>query len=268
MLGFIDDYLVDELNHQFIVKIKKQNYEAHLLKLHDIFDNYLVPEKAIEFKMALSIIEKPEIKGIIESYLDFCYKYIVQERFNSIETLHGIIAQIPENKSTSKEINQHIKNYFDNYFHAKYSSPYFEALHGKSPLSNTDQDFKILKSYLGKMGILKENWIQLNESAKMVSEQIPDNFIPYLLGAYTNLAFGEKEQQVVDQSFDQIARGFIKMRKQNGYQIENYQNDIQTFMEYVFETRPDLKETYNELIWLRMHYIWLKDFNKGLENSH
>jgi hypothetical protein len=266
-LGFIEDYLVDELNYQFILKVKKQNIEAHLLRLYDIFDDSLVPEKAVEYKMLLSKTEDDKIKVALESYIDFCYNFIVKERFNSIETLHEIISQIPENKSLSKEVNQHIKNYFDNYFQAKYTNAYFGAKKGTSPLNSNEQNFKVIKDYLDNMGLLKENWSQLKKSTEVVSKQMPDNFVPYLLGAYTNLAFGEKDEKIIDESFDQIARGLIKMRKQNGYQLENYQKDIQTFLGYINETRPDLKETAEQIIWLRMHYIWLKDFNKGLKTE-
>jgi len=264
-LGFIEDYLIDELNHQFIVKAKKQNKEAYLLKLYSIFDNFLLREKAVEYKMALSKTEEDEICKAVNSYLDFCYDYIVQERFNSVDTLHEILAQIPENKSVSQEINRHIKSFFDNYFKAKYSNPYFGSVTGNSKLNSTAQDFTIIKNYLDKMGVLKGNWLHLKKSTKVVSGQLPDNYIPYLLGAYTDLAYGEKDEEIIDASFDQIARGLIRMRKQNGYQLENYQNDIKIFLEYLYETRPDLKETYEPILWLRLHYIWLKDFNKGLK---
>jgi superfamily II DNA helicase RecQ len=263
-LGFIEDYLIDELNHQFIIKVKKQNIEAHLLKLYDILDDSLVPEKAVEYKMVLSKAED-KLKVAIESYIEFCYDFIVKERFNSVETLHKILTQIPENKSVSKEVNQQIKNYFDNYFRARYCNSYFGTAAGTSPLNGTNQDFKIVKNYLDQMGLLKENWLHLKKSSEIVSAQLPDNFGPYLLDAYTTIAFGEKDDEIIDQALDQIARGLIRMRKQENYQKENYQADIQSFLEYIYETRPDLKETMEQIIWLRMHYIWLKDFNKGLE---
>ena len=267
-LGFIEDYLVDELSYQFVIKVKKQNNEACLLKLYDIFDDYLLPEKVVKYKLALSKIEENEIDKTIQSYIDFCYDFIVQERFNSIETLHEVLSQIPENKSSSKEVNQHIKSFFDNYFKAKYSNPYFGTVPETSPLNSSEQSFKVIKNYLGQMGQLKENWLQLKKSTEVVSEKLPNNYIPYLLNAYTNLAYGEKDEGVIDESFDQIARGLIRMRKQEGYQLENYQDDIKAFLEYLYETRPDLKEAYEPLLWLRLHYIWLKDFNKKLEISH
>lgn len=266
-LGFIEDFLIDELNHQFIIKLKKKSNEAYLLKLYDIYDEYLLHEKSLELKMALSKTEGDEIDKAIEGYISFSYEFVVQERFNSIETLHEILRQIPENKSNSPEINQNIKGFFDTYFNAKYSNLYFSILPGVSPINVNTQDYGVIKKYLTHMGYLKENWIQLKKSIKLISERLPENYIPYLMDAYTNLINGEQDENLIDESFNQIARGFIRMRKQKGYQIENYNTDIQSFLEYLYENRSDLKEKYEPIIWLRLHYVWLKDFNRGLQQE-
>lgn len=265
-LGFIDSYIIDELNHQFVTKVRKKTDEAYLLKLYDIFNDFLLPEKAVEKKMELSKLEGNNINKAINSYLEFCYDYIVRERYSSIETLYKLISEIRENESGKNKSNKEIKGFFDNYFIAKYSDPKYGTLPGTTPLNSPEQDFNVIKNYLAGMGPLKENWKHLKESTRIVSERLPDNYIPYLLNAYINLANGEQNEELIDESFDIIAQGFIRMRRQEGYELDNYEKDIHTFLNYLYETRPDLKETYEPILWLRLHYIWLKDFNKGIRN--
>jgi len=267
-LGFIDDYIVDEIDQQFIIKIRKKANEAHLLKLYTIFESFLLPEKASEMKLETDKITGNYIKKTIEGYIHFCYQFIVKERFNSIENLNNIFAQAIIYKDNTNEFNREIQLLFANYFSAKYTSSFF----GLIPVSNNQkdgiQDFSVIESNLVKLGPLKENWIQLKKSNELISKIMPNNPIPFLLDAYTNLVSGEKDDQAIDKAFDQIARGFIKIRKMDNYQPDKYQSNIQSFLDLLYQHRPDLKETYDSILWLRLHYIWLKDFNKkSIENG-
>jgi len=267
-LGFIDDYLIDEINHQFIIKIRKKTNEAHLINLYGMFESFLLPEKASEKKIETEKIAGNYIKKAIDGYIEFCYNYIVKERIGSIETLNDIFLQIIENKNPLNNYNLGIQELFSNYFNAKYTSSFLGLIPGSNGLNEGNHDFSIVESYLTKLGPLKENWAHLKKSTELISKLLPDNPIPYLLDAYTNLVSGEKDEQSIDSAFDLIARGFIKMRKVNGYNPDKYQNNIQSFLDLLYQHRPDLKATYESVLWLRLHYIWLKDFNKkNIENE-
>ncbi len=267
-LGFIDDYIVDEIGQQFIIKIRKKANEAHLLKLHSIFESFLLPEKASEMKLETDKITGNYIRKAIEGYIQFCYQFIVKERFNSIENLNNIFLQAIEYKDNITDFNRKIQELFANYFKAKYTSSFFGIIPASNNQKEGIQDFSLIESHLIKLGPLKENWIQLKKSNELISKIMPNNPIPFLLDAYTNLVSGEKDEQAIDIAFDQIARGFIKIRKMDNYQPDKYQSNIQSFLDLLYQHRPDLKETYESVLWLRLHYIWLKDFNKkSIENG-
>ena len=263
-LDFIEDYIVDELNQQIIAKIKKKASEAYLIKLQEIIENFLLPEKASEIKEQINKISDNYIKNTIQGYVNFIYDYIVKERFKSIETLNQILLQITDNKDTKKDFNKEIRELFSNYFDAKYTSSFFGLIPGSGNISEESNEFTIIENYQTTLGSLKENWFHLKKSTDRLTKILPDDPIPYLLDAYTNLVSGEKDEKIIDADFDEIARGFIKMRKLDSYKPENYQTNIKSFLNQLFQHRPDLKESYESILWLRIHYIWLKDLNKKI----
>ncbi len=260
-LGFIDDYIVDEINQQFIIKIRKKANEAHTLKLHGIFESFMLPEKTLEKKIETDKIAGNYINKAVEGYIEFCYNYIVKERLNSIESLNDIFLQIAKDKDNTNDYNIGLQELFSNYFRAKFTSSFFGLIPGQSAQKEGIQDFSIVDSYLNNLGPLKENWIHLKKSTELISRIMHDNPIPFLLDAYTNLVSGEQNEEAIDTAFDQIARGFIKIRKLDNYNPDIYQSNIQSYLNLLYQHRPDLKETYESILWLRMHYIWLKDFN-------
>jgi len=75
---------------------------------------------------------------------------------------------------------------------------------------------------------------------------------------------GENNEENIDYALDQISRGFIRMRQKTGFDYESYLTEIKSFLDYLYQNRNDLKEHYEEIMWLRLHYTWLKDFNKNL----
>jgi len=224
----------------------------------------LLPEKAIERKAEVNKFSDSFIKNAISGYIEFCYNYVVKERFESIEMLNQILLQIATNQRTASDNNKEIRELFSNYFKAKYTSSFFGLVPDSNSSNGESLDFKFVENYLNKLSPLKEDWVHLKKSIERLSDILPDNPIPFLLDAYTKLVSGEKDNNIIDEAFNQIARGFIKMRKLKSYKPENYQINIQSFLDQLYLHRPDLKEDYESIVMLRMHYIWLKDFNKKI----
>jgi hypothetical protein len=260
-LGLIEDYLIDENREVFIVRLRKKEVKTYLDELFQLFDEFLLPEKAAEEKSEFIKQDKPDPLKILMGHLNFFYNYILKYRLNSIETLYTILSQIPENKASGNDINQGIKELTDRYFHAKYANSSFSLIPGVKNIMGKQQDFGIINGYLQNLGSIKENWLQLKKSLEIIKNLKPDNYIPYLLDAYAQIIYGEQKDELLDKAFDQIARGFITMRKARDYNRESYQTEIQNFLDILYKNRPDLKESYEPIVWLRMHYLWLKDFN-------
>ncbi len=261
-LGIIEDYLIDELNNRFIITIKKKGSEAYLIKLHEIFDSFLLSDIAKKKKTGYKIINFNFLNKAIEAYVEFCYEYIVNEKIKSVKTLNNIILQISENKENKANYNLWIQELISNYFGAKYINRFNGIIQSNRTPNSEIQNFEIIKSTLDQMSDLKEDWEQLKKSVDIVSKTMPQNPIPYLLDAYINLITSKPKKETNEAALDQIARGFIRIRKLAGFKLENYQKNIKTLLDQLYQYRPDLKEKYDPIIWLRMHYIWLKDFNK------
>jgi ATP-dependent DNA helicase RecQ len=261
-LGLLEDYQVDDSKQQFAVRLRKREDYFYKDELLSLINEYLMPENAAKERSLTEKTSNSDLYQLLLNHLDIFYNYILPVRINSIETLFSILSQIPENKRSNNDINQSCNELMNRYFVAKYANSYFSLIPGTKSLMGKQQDFETINGYLKYLGTIKENWLNLRSSAEIIKKSIPDNFVPYLLNAYADLIGGEQKPELIDEAFDQIARGFIKMRKQKNYDRDLYQSEIQSFLDVLFKNRPDLKQNYQKVLWLRMHYIWLKDFNR------
>jgi hypothetical protein len=73
---------------------------------------------------------------------------------------------------------------------------------------------------------------------------------------------GTEDAEQIDLALDQISRGFIRMRHKDNFEYEWYLNEIKSFLNYLYENRSDLKAHYEPVMWLRIHAVWMNDFNK------
>ncbi|MFN8254093.1 MAG: hypothetical protein U0W24_00270 [Bacteroidales bacterium] len=267
-LGIIDDFVIDGKNQQFVIKMKKKTAEAYLIKLFNIFDNGLLEDIAEKRKKNLKKTKQDvSFTQIVEEYISFIYEVIVSERVKSIELLDRILLQVYENKENRSNFNLWIQELMSNYFGAKYINRFFGIIKASRQVKEEVQYFEIVRSTLDQLGHSRDNWEQLKKSIEIVSKMLPNNPIPYFFDAYIKLINEKQDEKSGEQALDQIARGLIKMRKQAAFKIENYKENIEVLMDHLYEFKPELKEKYNKLVWLRMHYIWLKDFNKTEANG-
>jgi hypothetical protein len=260
-MGIVEDYEVDAINQVFITRIRKKTFETCLNNYSQIIDTQLMAEYASVEKNTIKKLDDNDFFGLLMHQVDAFYSYVLPYRFHSIETFHYFLSQIPDNKSNNNETNQSIKDLMDRFFYAKYANSKLSLVAGIKSMMDSHAEFSTLKGYMLNVGPLKENWLHLQKSSEFIIRQTPDAFTPYLLLSYSDIIGGLNDMASLDKAFDQIARGFIKMRRQKTYNRESYQSEIQLFLDILFKNRPDLKRNFEEILWLRMHYIWLKDFN-------
>jgi len=263
-IGVIEDYIIDNNRNEIIVKIKKKSDEIYLINLYNYIDKFLLKEKFGEIKFNEKKIKGSKIEKAIKIYNNFIYDYILQDKFNSVEVLDQLINKIDtlNNKGKKGEANHLLNEFLNNYFSNKYSNTEFSSIVGAEALNEENQNFETLKSYIIKTSFFKENWTHLHNSTTKIADENKNHFIALLLNAYSELMIGENDEQNTDFALDQIARGFIKMRQTEHIDTEVYNSNIELFLEYLYDNRSDLKEHYQAIMQLRMHYIWLKDFNK------
>lgn len=262
--GIVDDIRIDLNKQQFVLKISPKKTSLYREILFGLYDDYLMPEKSeAEKKLNFSMTEKG-IKELLSSHLDFFYKYIINYRIDSFKELSEILRQVPEKKEITEEINLGLKEVMDRYFSAKYAINHFSLVEGTKSLMENRQDFGIIGNFIGSLGPIKENWLHLKKSCEFISRIKPENHLSYLLDACTDIFTGEKREEYLDRSFEKIARGFVQMRKQKEYNRDKFNNEIDNFLNVLYKYRPDLKQNYGQLLWLKIHYRWLKDFNRKL----
>ncbi|MBN2758485.1 MAG: DEAD/DEAH box helicase, partial [Bacteroidales bacterium] len=263
-LGLVEDYVIDNYKKEVIVKIKKKSDEIYLLNIYNYISKFLLNDKFEEIKSNEKNINGSTIEKAIKIYTEFIFDFIVKDKFNSIELLDKLIYDIQKLNENGKkfEANKLFKDYLSSYFSAKYTNKEFSSLINAKALNQENQDFETLKSYIINTSFYKENWLHLLNSTRKIAQTNPNHFISLLLNAYSELMVGENNDENINFALDQIARGFIRMRQSKNINIEQYSSNIKLFLDYLYQNKSDIKEHYEEIMELRMHYIWLKDFNK------
>ncbi len=260
-LGIIKDFVADDLNHTFVVSVKKPEKDAILARLTQIFETYLLNEKLKTYKKDLGFIGNDFIDDSVKLYIDFCYEFIISERIKSIDNLHKILAELAENKVVDSVTNDRLKLYFDNYLTERYSTP-FSVSSDENFMNQSSENISYIEKNLDKISDFKEDWLQLKKSAQNLSKNGKNNYVAQLVDAHTELILGENTEDVVELSLDKAASGLIKMRQANEFHFQNYINEIKQFIKIIDNVRPDLTELYENILWLKIHRVWLTEYRK------
>ncbi len=264
-LGIIQDFIIDDLNNVYLVRIKKYDKTTILSKLSNIFEDYLLNTKLDEYKKKLSKIGNNFIDESIIIYLDFYYEAIVRERIKSVDNMYNILYELSKKDIIDDDINTKLNNYLNNYFTNRYSNP-FIASEQSNFLNSGNKTVENIQKYFDSIGGLKENCLQIMHSAKTMSADDANNYIAILISAQANLLLGSDIDSNIDSALEQAAQGFIKMRKQKDFDISNYANEVQMFLRGLNNIKPNFMELYEELLWLKIHRIWLSKYNNTLVN--
>jgi ATP-dependent DNA helicase RecQ len=260
-LGIIEDFSIDSTQHQFIARVKKKSAEIYLLNQNKTIRRFMLADKAEEIKKenAKSIIEP--IEKSIQAHINFVYDYIIPERINSLNILAQTLNKLISPQESAAKLNPELEKFFANYFTAKYANQQFSSIENTSPLNQNNQTFEMINAYVFNIGQYEDNWLHLKKSTKVIADNHPDNYLSLLLNAFAELMSGQNDEKLIDFALDQISRGFIRMRQKQNFNYDNYLIEIKLFLAYLYQNRIDLKEHYEDIMWLRLHYTWLKDFN-------
>jgi len=221
---------------------------------------FILQDKYKEIKEKTAKISSNLLENALQSHIDYIYDYLLPERIKSVDVLMQNLETLAKSENYEKT-NENLNKYFTNYFTAKYANPEFSAINGVAPLNNNNQVFSIIRDYIFNIGYYADNWLHLKKSTELIAETYPEHYLSLLLNAYAELVSGTENAQVIEQALDQISRGFIRMRQKENFDYEWYLNEIKSFLDYLYENRSDLRKHYEPIMWLRIHSVWLKDFN-------
>ncbi|MCF6240892.1 MAG: DEAD/DEAH box helicase [Bacteroidales bacterium] len=260
-LGIIEDFTINPLEYRFELKIKKKSPEIYLLNQNNIVKQFILQDKYEEIKQKNTDFSTDVLKNALQAHVNYVYDLILPERIKSLNILWQNLESLE--KSKNKSISQHhLNEYFSNYFTARYSNQEFSAIEGSPSLNAQNQDFNIIKDYIKNIGHYADNWKHLKKSTDLIAEHYPENYLSFLLSAFAELISGTEDENKIEAALDQISRGFIRMRQKQDFEYEWYLNQIKSFLDYLYENRSDLKEKYEPVMWLRIHAVWMQDFNK------
>ncbi|MEN8118955.1 MAG: DEAD/DEAH box helicase [Bacteroidota bacterium] len=265
-LGVIDEFTINSVEFHFNIRLKKKSPELFVLNQNKIIQRFILKDKYEEIKKESSKLSGTGIEKAIQAHINFVYDYIITERINSTNILAQILNTL---KSSDKSAIKYpeLDEYFSNYFTAKFSNQRFSSIENTEPLNQNNQTFETINSYIFNVRQYEDNWLHLKNSTKQIAENHPDNYLSLLLNAFAELMSGQDNEEIIDFALDQISRGFIRMRQKPNFDYESYLTEIKSFLDYLYQNRSDLKEHYEDILWLRLHYTWLKDFNKKLNSS-
>ncbi|RLD68474.1 MAG: hypothetical protein DRI95_02925 [Bacteroidetes bacterium] len=262
-LGIIEEFTINPIDYHFNIRIKKKSQELFVLNQNKIIQQFILNDKYEKIKKENSKLLGRGIEKAIQAHINFVYDYIVPTRINSANILEQLLDNLKDSDK-SAIIYPELNEYFSNYFTAKFSNQRFSSVENTKPLNQNNQSFEIIDSYISNIGQYEENWLHLNNSTKQIAENHADNYLSLLLSAFTEIMKGQDNEEIIEFALDQISRGFIRMRQKPNFNYETYLTEIKSFINYLFKNRSDLKDHYEDIIWLRLHYIWLKDFNDRL----
>ncbi len=260
-LGVIEDFTIDPVEYRFELKIKKKSPEIYLLNQNNIVKQFILQDKYLEIKNRNTELNKNTIKNALQAHVNYIYDYILPERIKSVNILMQNLEKLANSEHKTNS-NHNLNEYFSNYFTARYSNTEFSAIENVVPLSNENQNFKTINDYIFNIGYYTDNWLHLKKSTNFIAENYPKNYISLLLNAFAELMSGTEDEKVIDTALNQISRGFIRMRQKENFEYDQYLNEIKSFLDYLYDNRSDLKEKYEPVMWLRMHAVWMHDFNK------
>jgi len=265
-LGIIEDFVIDPVEYRFELKIKKKSPEIYLLNQNNTVKQFILQDKYLEIKQKAEEAGEKPLENAIRQHINYLYDYLLPEHIKSVNVLMQNLETLAKSENPAQS-NEQLNEYFANYFTARYANQEFSAIEGVPALSNSNQDFKTISDYIFNIGHYTDNWLHLKKSTELIAENYQDNYLSLLLNAFAELMSGTEEQAQIDWALDQISRGFIRMRQKENFDYEWYLNEIKSFLDYLYENRSDLKEQYEPIMWLRIHAVWLKDFNKKFLNK-
>ncbi len=260
-LGLIENFVIDPIEHRFELKIKKKSPEVYLLNQNNLVKQFILQDKYLEIRKKNTEISNNILDNTLQAHINYVYDYLLPERIKSVNVLMQNLENLAKSENPAMS-NHNLNEYFANYFTAKYANQEFSALAGVSALNNDNQDFKTISDYIFGIGHYSDNWLHLQKSTELIAENYPENYLSLLLNAFANLMSGTEDAEKIDLALDQISRGFIRMRRKDNFEYEWYLKEIKSFLNYLYENRSDLKAHYEPVMWLRIHAVWMKDFNK------
>ncbi len=260
-LGLIEDFSINPLEYHFELKIKKKSPEVYLLNQNNILKQFILQDKYKEIKEKGTDFGNDILQNALQAHIDYIYDFLLPERIKSVNILMQNLEKIA-GKEKESIYDDALNEYFARYFTAKYANPEFSSIENVPPLNNENQNFNTISAYFKNIGYYTDNWLHLKKSTELIAENFPDNYLSLLLNAYAELMSGTDDPEIIDEALDQISRGFIRMRQKDNFEYEEYLKEIQSFADYLYENRSDLKEIYEPLMWLRIHSVWMKDFNR------
>ncbi len=253
VIGLVEDYLIDFRNRHFVVKLTKLSDDKYLHRVYKRILSFVSKEKALEtFQKVSGFKGDTFTQKVLNYWISFEYTYIIPRRYEAISDLSRMIDTFMQNGDV-----QRCKYIITNYFRAKYI---FDLEERKKAVK---QDWiKIIDYFIQKVGIFKSNLKHLYNTADILLQQNPGDYVALLMRGWAGLIINEDDEAKISQALDDMAMALNLWRKTYDADVEKFIERIDGLLFTLENYNFELKAKVEKLFHLKIFTSWLKDFNK------
>ena len=253
VVGLAEDYIIDFRSRHFVIKLRKLSDDKYLHRIYKRILTFVSKEKALEtFQKVPGFKGDTFVQKVLNYWISFEYTYIIPRRYEAISDLSRMIDTFMQNGDV-----QRCKYIISNYFRAKYI---FDLEERKKAVK---QDWiKIIDYFIQKVGIFKSNLKHLYNTADILLQQNPGDYVALLMRGWAGLIINENDEAKISQALDDMAMALNLWRKTYDADVEKFIERIDGLLFTLENYNFELKAKVEKLFHLKIFTSWLRDFNK------
>jgi ATP-dependent DNA helicase RecQ len=253
IIGVVDDYVVDYNSKTLSLKISKKKNADYIESFRNYLGRYLSNSKVEEKINSLSNYNGSIIQKCLKCLIDFVYQEIGKKRFSAISSMEeacqtGLIKG-----------GRFMKEYIELYFRSKFLEELKICTHNGKEFTPD-----ILWDFIKKAGSSIDSWNHLRGSSTRLLNDHPNNGTLLLLRSYSVILL-ESNIVFIERAQEDLINGVIAF-EENGYDIDEILIKLKEAIKKQNEAKVLIVEDCLQLISIKKHTIWLKNFNEKFNN--
>jgi superfamily II DNA helicase RecQ len=262
-LGIVSDFTVNFADNSATITVRKLDNKDYRQNLISYLQRYLSPMASERLVNEMSkSYETVDTQVLLKILIHFVYQHIAIKNLKRIEDI-DMLCEVGVTDSSHPELtNAKIRDFLKYYLKARYAGNFSIPNLLADTQNLTRNSFASVLKFIAEVGELRDNWQHLKASSQILLNLAPENHVLLLLNAYSRFLLESENKEAVVEAFDVMVQGFnrLKADEKDGYL--NYFNQINTFLEKIYERKPELEEIIAPLLYLKIHSAWLSDFNR------
>lgn len=251
-IGVVDDYEVDYNSKTLTLFVSKKEDQEYINHLYRYLKRYLSEEKARKvFQEVYNYRGNSIIQKCTGYLINFVYSEVAKKRRSAIDAMEDAC------KEAVNKGDKAFREYIDIYFNSKYYPVLVEETEEGKEFS-IDLVWKYIDLTEGNIDNLKH----LRGACVRLLTENPDNGALLLLKSFSLLLINSSNEILIQEAAEEAIKGFaIFMREM---EFDDFYDAVNTFKEKLLTYNSNLYDTateMTELIFLKHHTKWLKDFN-------